>query len=829
MVREVIAIETPENEYRVLGPPGCGKTHYLAARIAEAAEKRGGHSVLVVSFTRAAAAEVASRHVPIPRENVGTLHSICLRALGRPPIAEVKPLVNDWNERHDDPQWRIGEARRDPDDPYGQERQGGLLEALGTFRARLVPREAWPVRVQAFEAAWSQWKAENGAVDFTDMIEVAGRDLDEAPGQPEVLFVDEAQDLSALELATIRKWSAKAHRAVYALDDDQTLYSWRGADVRRLLTPIPEERKRWLRQSYRVPRRVKDLADRWIRRVRVREEKEFTARDADGLVRRSTITFRWPEEIAREVERALERHHQDPGGRPSVMILVSCRYMLARVLRVLKAAGIPFHNPYRRERTPDWNPLAIKGGAADCLRSYLVCDPSFNGGQVRGWTWGELARWLPVVDAQTAGLTHGAKAAVKELGKASGTKDVQLGEEDLDSLFEDAGRPFAADPLGWLSRSALTKQKARLAYPIAVARKRGRQGLDGRPRVCVGTVHCSPPYERILTANRGYVPIGDLIEGIDSLVCQDKTLRLIYGRGSSQFKRSCREYSGSLIKICTEKSTTIVTPNHFVRARFNPSAQGKFVVYLMRRGDWWRIGVTRAPQTKTNTSVGVNTRLSREKGDSAWVLRLCRTRKEALMEEAKLIGKYGIPSLIFESTPSTTTRTFTSKELHEVHTWYSQKVNERAEWLLSDFGLLKEFPIWSGANNVRAGYGFCIAAANIIDGLIQVHVVEKEWNNPQKAKWHSVTVEKEDYSGPVYGLDVTPHHLYISGGAVVHNSVKGGESDCVILFPDFSRAAADEAQREGDDALTRLFYVGMTRAREELVVMAPAGRLAMDF
>ena len=56
------------------------------------------------------------------------------------------------------------------------------------------------------------------------------------------------------------------------------------------------------------------------------------------------------------------------------------------------------------------------------------------------------------------------------------------------------------------------------------------------------------------------------------------------------------------------------------------------------------------------------------------------------------------------------------------------------------------------------------------------------------------------------------------------HSVKGGEADCVCLFPDISLAARKEFMdsAEGKDALHRLFYVAMTRAREELVIMNPA-------
>ena len=60
------------------------------------------------------------------------------------------------------------------------------------------------------------------------------------------------------------------------------------------------------------------------------------------------------------------------------------------------------------------------------------------------------------------------------------------------------------------------------------------------------------------------------------------------------------------------------------------------------------------------------------------------------------------------------------------------------------------------------------------------------------------------------------------------HSVKGAEADVVILSPDLSRAAGREWAEgdDGADAIKRLLYVGMTRAREELIVLAPG---AVDY
>ena len=94
----------------------------------------------------------------------------------------------------------------------------------------------------------------------------------------------------------------------------------------------------------------------------------------------------------------------------------------------------------------------------------------------------------------------------------------------------------------------------------------------------------------------------------------------------------------------------------------------------------------------------------------------------------------------------------------------------------------------------------------------------------------TATVSLEDFDGTVYGLDVPPYHHYISGGAVVHNSVKGAEADVVYLFPDVSRAGMREwnGKEEQKAAVYRLFYVAMTRAKDTLVLTEPSDQYAVN-
>ena len=77
------------NEYRIIGPPGTGKTRSATLHIRRAVDRFGCNSVVATSFTRAAAIELAGRDTPLDPDRIGTLHSFCFDALGKPLIAEA--------------------------------------------------------------------------------------------------------------------------------------------------------------------------------------------------------------------------------------------------------------------------------------------------------------------------------------------------------------------------------------------------------------------------------------------------------------------------------------------------------------------------------------------------------------------------------------------------------------------------------------------------------------------------------------------------------------------------------------------------------------------
>src|SRR5258706_1403536 len=326
--------------YRVVGPPGTGKTTYLADKAIGAARLYGARRVLVASLTKAAAAEAASKVIGLEPQQVGTLHSICYHALGRPEIIKASH-ADAWNAENRS--WMMtGSGSVDERGDLTDDATPGdaMLMETDRLRAAMTPVEAWSPQAQRFYAAWTAFKVAGGLSDFTDLIERALRDVVAAPGEPAAILCDEYQDFSLLETSLIERWGERAESVLTVGDPFQALYGWRGADPNALAGRI----NRVLGQSYRVPRKAQAAAQRVIARASTYDPRiVYEPRDVDGEVALSDATWKSPEPLLREIER-----------NAPVMVLASCEYQLRPLIKVLRESGIPYHNPY----TSRWNPLS---------------------------------------------------------------------------------------------------------------------------------------------------------------------------------------------------------------------------------------------------------------------------------------------------------------------------------------------------------------------------------------------------------------------------------------------------------------------------------------
>ena len=450
-------------EYRVFGPPGTGKTSFLAQQIGRALWKYDPFDVVACSFTRAAAVEIGGRDTGLPRENVGTIHSLCYHSLGSPTIAEVTPeLRDDWNERY--PGWAIGSSVSALDETPSNT---GPLQAWNVARSRLRPES---FSDGMFVQAWEAFKAETESIDFTDMLLRAPDSID-----AKVLFLDEAQDLTPLQWRIVRQWGAQAETFVVAGDDDQLLYQFLGADVDAFLSPLPDEQKRFLGQSYRLPRAVLAVADAWIKRlddVGGRQAKDYKPRDADGECHEEDYRLAEPTPL---VSRLQEHAHVGE----SCMVLASCAYMLQDLIDALKEAGIPYHNPYRQKRG-DWNPLRTVGRRIlDFLECARQTDRGFPPPAEVWWPWVEM---LKAGDT----LTRGAKTWYLRRHNEGG----QVSVDDLTAtLTPDLIDAMVREDVPWLAAHATKRFAEALTYPADVYAAHGADGLRNEPAVVVGTIH----------------------------------------------------------------------------------------------------------------------------------------------------------------------------------------------------------------------------------------------------------------------------------------------------------------------------------------------------
>lgn len=496
---------------RLFGPPGTGKTTRLAASTKATVADRGPDSIAIASFSVTAAEEIASRdgvRGVLPDRAVGTLHSHAFRAIEHPDVALDPKVIEDWNASVR-PDWRVsGDGRRSGssdravgggglDDPRtGDE----LLAALGVLRARQAPGADWPLAVRAFAKAWTAWKRERECVDYEDMIVQAirrARAGEPMSGNPEVLVVDEAQDMTPIECALAFAWGKQLAgdrpRLVFAMDDDQAIMDFRGGDPAMILAADGVDEV--LAQSFRVPPAVHAVAQSWIEQCSSRFPKAYQPRQPDPARPDPT-----PEHSRGWAQRAgfalgdaglVDAIEGDLEEGASVMVIASCAYMLGPTLAELRTRGIPFHNPYRPGE-PAWNPMGrpARGmSTAERIARFMIMDERVLGERARLWTGDDVRAWTGLISFKAAAMARGAERAIDALTAG------QVPFEHLAALFrtDEAGETAlsrATEPdLEWLAEVIAASKVKSTAYPLQVGRSQGASGLFGLPGLVLGTVH----------------------------------------------------------------------------------------------------------------------------------------------------------------------------------------------------------------------------------------------------------------------------------------------------------------------------------------------------
>ncbi len=300
------AVEYRAGPLRVLAGAGSGKTRVLTARIAHLISAHGirPERVLATTFTNKAAGEMRSRVGGLLNRDptglwIGTFHSLCARLLRR----EARHLGFT-------PQFTI----YDEDDRLALIKR--LLERSGYAQRAFPPRHLQSIisgaknRLTtpeelgaAAEDRFTRVAAEiyheldrallhANAMDFDDLLLHPLTLFREHPDHLEYyqqrfdsILVDEFQDTNRAQYLLIRHLGRK-HRDVCGVgDDDQSIYSWRGADIRNMLDfkqDFPETEVILLEENYRSTQVILDAANAVIAENQVRLGKTLYTSRAGG-------------------------------------------------------------------------------------------------------------------------------------------------------------------------------------------------------------------------------------------------------------------------------------------------------------------------------------------------------------------------------------------------------------------------------------------------------------------------------------------------------------------------------------------------------------------
>ncbi len=323
------AVTTTDGPLLILAGAGSGKTRVLAHRIAYLVSVKdvAPWRILAVTFTNRAASELRERIISLVGEGgrdvvAGTFHSLAarvLRADGEAIGIGRRFVIYDT----DDQQSLMKQILREEDMPLtGEFRPTVVLGAISraknemldpaflsehaaNHRERTIARLATRYRERLRKA---------NALDFDDLLLEAVRlfeDKDVLAKYQErwrFLHVDEYQDTNRAQYLWVRALAMKHHNLCVVGDDDQSIYSWRGADLRNILDferDWPETAVVKLEQNYRSTQLILDAAHAVVSRNSARKDKKLWTEQSGGTRIQRFEAYNEEEEaewIARQVE-----------------------------------------------------------------------------------------------------------------------------------------------------------------------------------------------------------------------------------------------------------------------------------------------------------------------------------------------------------------------------------------------------------------------------------------------------------------------------------------------------------------------------------------------
>ena len=360
------AAETLEGPVLILAGAGSGKTRTLTYRVANLLEHgvKAWH-ILALTFTNKAAREMRERIERLAGADageawIGTFHSICCRILRRD--IEKLGYERSFTIYDDDDQQRVIKAvlkELDIDEKFLPPK--AVSTDISDAKNRLLSPDEWlqkrggDYRSQKTHDVMTRYeqrlRAAN-ALDFDDLLVKTLQLFVEHPpvleyyqGRFQYVHVDEYQDTNYAQYQLVRLITRESRNLCVVGDDDQSIYGWRGADIRNILDfekDFPDATVIKLEQNYRSTANILDAANQIIAHNEGRKEKELWTEDGEG----EKITLYAAADERDESAWICQRIRQlQRGGTPYGSIAILYRmHALSRVLEeTLMRAGIPYH------------------------------------------------------------------------------------------------------------------------------------------------------------------------------------------------------------------------------------------------------------------------------------------------------------------------------------------------------------------------------------------------------------------------------------------------------------------------------------------------------
>ena len=288
------AVEWPGGPLLVLAGPGSGKTRVLTCRIARLLDSSPDERfrILALTFTNKAANEMEARVTALVpglegRANIGTFHAFCAQVLRQHGVhLGIKPDFAIYSRPEDRRAVLEDALGRDPGQGWSRE-PSRLLPLIDRLKTRLVDPESAerhigamngsaaenPVRVARAYRLYEEELRRINALDFNSLI----LDAYWLFGYPAIArqyqrayrywLIDEFQDTNGAQYKLLRRMAGQDFREIFAVaDDDQTIFEWNGANVRRIGELVKDFSCSvvQLPTNFRCPPRIVEAANRLV-------------------------------------------------------------------------------------------------------------------------------------------------------------------------------------------------------------------------------------------------------------------------------------------------------------------------------------------------------------------------------------------------------------------------------------------------------------------------------------------------------------------------------------------------------------------------------------